>query len=68
MIYICRVKRREKERREDDVCQVTSQAILIYDISLEGKVHIQEGNQLRQIGKVSRLGWKSSRLIEGLVD
>jgi len=40
----------------------------ICDVSLKGKVHIQEGNQLRQIGKVSRLEWMSSRLIEGLVD
>ena len=47
---------------------MTSQVILRYDMSLEGKVHIQEGNQLRQVGKVSRLGWKGSRLIEGLVD
>ena len=52
MIYICRVKRREKERREDDVCQETSQVVPIYDVR----------------AKVSRLGGKGSRLIEGLVD
>jgi len=62
------VKRREKERREDDVCQVTSQAIPRYDISLEDRVPIQERNQPRQTAKVSRLGGRSSRLIEGLVD
>ena len=45
-----------------------SQVILRYDISLEGKVYVQERNQLRQIGKVSRLGEMVSRLIEGLVD
>ena len=54
---------RERERIEDDVCQVTSQAIPIGGASLEDRVHIQEGNQLRQTAKVSRLGWKSSRLI-----
>jgi len=31
---------------EDDVCQVTSQVIPICDASLEGKVPIQERNQL----------------------
>jgi len=31
---------------EDDVRQVTSQVIPIGDVSLEGKVPIQEGNQL----------------------
>ena len=62
------MKRREKERREDDVCQVTSQVVPIYDASLEDRVPIQERNQLRQTVRISRLGWKSSRLIEGLVD
>ena len=42
---------------------MTSQTTLTYDISLEEKVHIQERNQLRQTDKVSRLGWKVSRLI-----
>jgi len=45
---------------------VTSQVILIHDVSLEDKVPIQERNQLRQTAKVSRLGWKSSRLIVDL--
>ena len=31
---------------EDDVCQETSQVIPICDVSLEGKVQFQEGNQL----------------------
>ena len=62
------MKRREKERREDDVCQETSQATPTYDMSLEDKVHVQERNQLRQTAKVSRLGGMVSRLIEGLVD
>jgi len=53
---------------EDDVCLETSQVIPIGDVSLEGKVHVQERNQLRWLGKVSRLGWKSSRLIVELVD
>ena len=34
--------RKQPERREGDICQVTSQAITIYDASLEDKVHIQE--------------------------
>ena len=33
---------REKESKVDDVCQVTSQVIPIGDVSLEGKVPIQE--------------------------
>ena len=53
---------------EDDVCQATSQVIPICDVSLEGKVPIQERNQLRQTVRISRLGWKSSRLIVELVD
>jgi len=59
---------RERKRIEDDVCQVTSQVIPICDVSLEDKVPIQERNQLSQTVRISRLGWKSSRLIEGLVD
>ena len=47
---------------------MTSQVILRYDISLEGKVHIRERNQLRQTVRISRLGEMVSRLIEGLVD
>jgi len=50
------------------MCLKTSQVIPIGDVSLEGKVHVQERNQLRWLGKVSRLGWKSSRLIVELVD
>ena len=53
---------------EDGVCQVTSQVIPICDVSLEVRVPIQEKNQLRQTVRISRLGWNSSRLIEGLVD
>ena len=37
---------RERERIEDDVCQVTSQVIPICEVSLEGKVPIQERNQI----------------------
>ena len=60
---------REREKgSEDGVCQVTSQATPRCDISLGGKVHVQGRDQLRQIGKVSRLGGQGSRLIEGLVD
>ena len=47
---------------------MTSQTIPIGDESLEGKVPIQERNQLRQIAKVSRLGEMGSRLIGWLVD
>jgi len=37
---------REREKgSEDGVCQVTSQVILICDVSLEDKVHVQERNQ-----------------------
>ena len=59
---------RERKRIEDDVSQVTSQAIPIGEVSLEGKVPIQERNQLRQIAKDGRLGEMGSRLIEWLVD
>ena len=45
---------------------MTSQAIPIGGVSLEVRVPIQERNQLRQIVRISRLGWKSSRLIEGI--
>ena len=47
---------------------MTSQAIPIYDASLEDRVPIQERNQLRQTVRISRLGEMVSRLIEGLVD
>jgi len=53
---------------EDDVCLETSQVIPIGDVSLEGKVHVQGSNQSEQTARISRLGWKSSRLTEGLVD
>jgi len=42
--------------------------IPIGKVSLEGKVPTQERNQLSQIVRISRLGWKSSRLIVELVD
>ena len=47
---------------------MTSQAIPIGGVSLEVRVPIPERNQLSQTVRISRLGWKSSRLIEGLVD
>ena len=45
---------------------MTSQVIPMCDGSPEVKVPIQERNQLRQTDRISRLGWKSSRLIVDL--